>query len=106
VVVVVDQGSSLIRTYLDGTAGPTYSISGVTSTEAITKYWGLDFYSQGFGNFTGDIGLMGWWNVVLSPTDVSALYNGGAGLAYPTAAAFIAHPNRPTLQAVKRASFI
>ena len=38
---------------------------------------------QGVRNFTGYIDETGIWNKVLSSTEVTQLYNGGAGLAYP-----------------------
>lgn len=84
VAVVWDRPNSLVRTYINGSADSTIALGATTATEAISKAWGFQLYVEGTGNFVGSLDECGWWNTVLSPTDVTSLYNGGAGVAFPS----------------------
>ncbi len=67
------------------------AVSKGTATGSFTSIFNstAPFQLSGFGvagqdaNFDGQMDATGIWNVVLSSTDVSDLYNGGAGLQYP-----------------------
>lgn len=88
IALVWDRGGALLRTYINGTANNTVALGATTATEAITKYIG-DEGSPGnlYGKFNGSIDEVGFWNVALSSSDITSLYNGGAGVGYNSGAA-------------------
>lgn len=72
--------------YINGTLHASTTTSNVT----YTGYWRMGSYALGSGwinansgFFTGDIDECGLWNRALTSSEVTALYNNGAGLQYP-----------------------
>lgn len=91
-VVVYDRANLVLQSYVDGATDRSTALDTTTSgSEAITKYIG----ANGAGNqkMNGAIDEVGMWNVALTATQVSDLYNAGAGLAYPSAAAVVKVPD-------------
>lgn len=82
VTIVWDRSGSLERYYINGTADQTTALGATTATEAVTKAIGFQQYSEGdTDNFiNAKIDEMDWWNVALSASDVTTLYNSGSGL--------------------------
>lgn len=75
--VVVTRGASTWTAYVNGTAlagAPTSTPSAYLASTAI----GADQ-----GQFTGVVDEVGFWERELTSTEVTELYNSGAGLAYP-----------------------
>lgn len=80
--MVVDRGSNLLRTYVDGVQGDTKSISGCGSVtpNSSALFFGAATTLLGF---VGDMSAMGIWHKALSPSDITNLYASGNGLTYP-----------------------
>ena len=76
IVITCDAGSMII--YVDGTNVKTGSPS-LNATSQVTRF-GCRTGDSSF--VTGAIDEVGVWSSVLSPTDVTNLYNSGAGLAF------------------------
>lgn len=73
--------SKTMKTYVDGSLENTCTYSGSGTTQAIGTNIG-----NTFNNFKGVIDEVGVWSTTLDSTDISTLYNSGAGLAYPFSA--------------------
>lgn len=83
VVKSTDTGTNLTY-YLNGTSAGTASIGSV-STPANNAYFGA--YSTNNSTFVyrfdGRIDEVGFWDRALSSSEITQLYNSGAGLSYP-----------------------
>ena len=77
-----------IIVYINGTQ-VQYAGVGASWTNAT---WNLGSVTTGLGfNYAGQMDELGWWTRALSSTEVTQLYNGGAGMTYISTAA----PNPP-----------
>lgn len=81
------------RLYINGTEVATATGSTSTTGFSAVSYFGLGIYRDGNGNilsryFDGVIDEVGLWNVVLSSSEVTELYNSGNGKAYPFGTAY------------------
>ena len=78
--VVFTFNGSLMATYVDGVAG----VSQEDTTDTAT---GSNFYigrrQDGLYSFNGSVDEVAIWSRALTQPEITALYNGGAGLAYP-----------------------
>lgn len=93
----VTNGSKI---YIDGSLSLTFTCTA-------SSYIALKMFSDGVGsqNASGSIDEVGVWGRILSATDITNLYNGGAGFQYPfTPSTISAKPIRRAPQAVMRAS--
>lgn len=84
VVLVYDAG--VVRAYVNGVAGSPFlaQVTASCTTES-TKIGSSTPNSAIFDFFAGTIDEVGLWGRALTASDVSQLYNGGAGLQYPRA---------------------
>lgn len=84
-VVGVWAASNSRVAYFNGTAGTTNTGGSTTDLTTYTKSnFGASYVGGSLGRFfNGKMAYMAMWNVALSGSDVTALYNGGAG-ALPT----------------------
>ncbi|HLO60906.1 MAG TPA: Ig-like domain-containing protein [Bacteroidales bacterium] len=75
----------LLRVYVDGTQQATGSVTTVTETVTNTESFCIGYrnVSGSYKAFTGSIDEVGIWNKVLTASEVTQLYNSGAGSAYP-----------------------
>lgn len=85
--VAVTKSGTTVKFYVDGAQQGTDQ----SGTDGTVNN-GNEPFEVGFWHVTSDgldaiIDEMGAWNVTLSDTDISDLYNGGAGTSYPFAAA-------------------
>lgn len=99
VVIVQAQTTSTSKIYINGSAAAasyTDLAGGYDGDEWLSVLSNLDNCHMGVQNmnndgkileFKGDIDEVAFFNTNLSSDDISALYNGGAGLAYPFSAA-------------------
>lgn len=80
--IVLTYDGTNVRGYLNGTLTNTTASSGGAST-ALPNVFGLgqDFSATAFASVIID--EVGVWNRALTSTEISTLYNGGAGLQYP-----------------------
>lgn len=80
VMCTVTYDGSLIKVYVNGTleaTGSSYTANIVSSL----RYIGID---SGGGNFwNGSMDEIGAWTRALTSTEITQLYNGGAGIQYP-----------------------
>jgi len=85
-MVTVTYNGSSIKTYIDGVLDKTDTIS-ITLTSPSTDFWFGREISAGQAVLNGYLDEVGLWSRALSSTEVTQLYNSGAGLAYPFSAA-------------------
>lgn len=110
IVVTADPGNDTIVIYVDNSSqGLTYTAQGTPTTfvNLAADMWIAAYnVSGGLLYLTADLDELGFWNKILSSTEVSELYNSGDGLAYPfssgttinaTAQALTATLNSPTV---------
>ena len=83
-VTCVNHGACTL--YFDGTNVGSASIAGSGLTTAVT-FGVIGELSAGATYFNGLIDEVGIWNRALSSTEITQLYNSGAGLQYPFATA-------------------
>lgn len=78
-VVTVDKTNSEIKFYYNNS-----NVNTISSTPSLSTNSALFQIGEGYGNadWIGDIDEVGLWNRVLSPDEVSSLYNSGNGLSY------------------------
>lgn len=80
--VVITKSNLTWVVYVDGAVDTNFTATINTSYSANALNFGT--YGGGTGNFyTGALDEFGIWSRALTSTEVSQLYNGGAGLAYP-----------------------
>lgn len=81
-VCVYDDNSSTANVYIDGTLSGSGSTIGPLAEVTSPKFNLFDAgYSSGFLN--AEIDEVGVWNRALTSSEVSSLYNSGAGISYP-----------------------
>jgi hypothetical protein len=91
--VVLTYDGTTATTYLNGAVGATNTVGGSVVTNTNTVVLGN---RSGFTRFfSGSMDEVGVWNQVLSSTEISNLYNAGAGADPTTAVTFIG-VNTPT----------
>ena len=80
-----DGSQSGTKFYVDGVSKTVTGTSSNTLTANVGGTFRVGNDTVGFGNrgFRGNLDEIGVWSTVLTPTDVSTLYNFGNGLAYP-----------------------
>jgi len=78
-----DAGSNQLKIYVDGIYKNAATLSSSVAYNA--KIWGLGDDTFGSGTWPGLIDEVGIWNRALTQAEVTALYNGGAGLTYAPA---------------------
>jgi len=74
---------SIMKLYINGTEqSTTYSASGIIQTGTLQDYFGKtnNVASEYFNGIMDEIGI---WNRALTASEISELYNSGAGLSYP-----------------------
>jgi hypothetical protein len=87
--IFITRGSTTWHMYIDGVdIGVTYSTTPNTPTSNFTL--GFDAANDTGSYFGGMLDEWGFWTRELTPTEVSQLYNGGAGLAYPLTVSSVA----------------
>jgi hypothetical protein len=83
----INQWHFVVYTYNAASDAWTFSVdngtpSTGTSTEASVGFTNL-FVGSGYNGYTqGNIARMGWWSTVISASEITSLYNSGAGKAY------------------------
>ncbi len=82
IVAVRDVGEDKLYIYVDGNLDATPVTDTIVSTLTGTEPFRLGKHNMG-GYFNNIIDEVGVWNRALSPSEVSALYDGGSGLLYP-----------------------
>lgn len=92
VVVVVDTDTPGVTFYIDnsataGSAGSTGGDNGTVNASVANFFLGAYNEAAPAGFFDGILDECAIWDRALTADDVADLYNGGAGLAYPFAAA-------------------
>ena len=80
VVVSYDVSSKSMSVYVDGTISDTTTLSGTAQTATGSDQSRL---GQSFAAGTAELDQAGHWSRVLTSSDVSRLYNSGAGRPYP-----------------------
>lgn len=80
ITFVRDAGT--LRVYIDGIADGTGTITGAVNDSTNSMGLGIlgDYTALAYG---GAIDEFGVWKVKLTPSDITQLYNGGAGVQYP-----------------------
>lgn len=80
--ICVTYGSGFMKLYVDGSLVTNLAATGTINTNA--NPLNIGYFSSASGAFyTGAIDEIGIWNVDITSTGVTQLYNGGNGLAYP-----------------------
>ena len=85
VVTIANGNSTKAELYINGTSQGNFTLfdgTGATSVQNSTSAFQIG-YESFQGAFDGMIDEFGLWSRVLTSTEVTQLYNGGAGLAYP-----------------------
>jgi len=80
VTVTMNDSLNELRVYINGTEvgnDTTWSAAAVGAAHP------LEIGRRGTGYWAGIMDELGVWNRVLTPTEITSLYNGGSGLAYP-----------------------
>ena len=80
-IVATISGTNMLL-YVNGTAGSSATFSGTRPSLSIDTTYGIRS-SGGAGITEGDIDEGGIWDKALTASEVTELYNGGAGLSYP-----------------------
>ena len=84
VAVTYDASAGEVKFYIDGSQLSTTVTGMPTSIFDSTTAFYIGVFGTGTGSpFDGIIDEVGIWNKVLTDAEVTELYNGGAGLAYP-----------------------
>jgi len=106
IVGTVDVTSGAGVIYVNGTARTSSKVVGTTlgGIKNGTGAFAVGAFANPGGYFNGMIDEVGVWSRVLTSTEVTSLYNAGAGFAYPFATANTTK-NFFSMQAVKRASY-
>jgi hypothetical protein len=80
VSTVYDADADILSCDLNASGSP-----GTLARTGAVGFAGVNIGEQGagFGYLNGQVDLLGYWWRALSQADLAALYNGGAGLAYP-----------------------
>lgn len=80
-VIQIDTANSLLKFYVNGSkVGSDLAISGTFTFNNTSNLW----FGKSVGDmYDGSIDEVGIWSRVLSDAEITQLYNGGAGLAYP-----------------------
>jgi hypothetical protein len=78
-IVLVRTGTSTAIQYINGVLSKSGSASNAASSSNAVQF-GKDSVS---GYLNGSLDEVGFWSRALSSSEVTALYNGGAGLQYP-----------------------
>ncbi|MDR3572161.1 MAG: RHS repeat-associated core domain-containing protein [Candidatus Pacebacteria bacterium] len=83
--VSVSGGIASTQLYVNGTAvGTNVSSAGTLDTGSKALSLGSDYYNGAWGGFlNGDIDEVGIWNRLLTPGEITQLYNSGVGVPYP-----------------------
>jgi len=71
-----------MKIYVNGSLGAEGTFSGTQETSTNPSYFGKN-NSTGNGGFAGRLDETGIWNKVLTQTEITELYNSGAGFPYP-----------------------
>ena len=87
IVITHEASTGILKLYLNGafalatTPRPAYTAAAGYEVYALS-----DFAAGGlsYGTFGGDMDEFGIWQKLLTPTDVTTLYNAGTGLGYPS----------------------
>lgn len=95
-LVLVYDGDEM-RGYQDGSLVTTETVVGGSVTYTSTTNVNLGSRQNGNNDYTGLIDEVGIWDKELTTTEITALYNSGAGLAYPFAEDVIVTPAALTL---------
>jgi hypothetical protein len=75
--------------YVNGVSAGTGTFSGTRNSLTNLTSIGGGFSDSGERILQGDIDEVGFWNRALTQAEVTALYNGGAGLSYPFNSGFL-----------------
>lgn len=102
-IVATYDGSVTTKLYVDGSLDTTRTLA--TALNIVINAGGLivgaDYLAGAVGGYdNGMIDEVGIWSRALSSTEVSELYNGGAGLQYPFTGVAQARPNNLMLLGV------
>jgi len=81
IVVTYDKVTMLI--YIDGAKQTDEQALSTTISYVGTSFMIGDFYDEGNNFGTGPLDEIGIWNRALNQTEVTELYNSGAGITYP-----------------------
>jgi hypothetical protein len=111
VVIVMTRSTKKVDFYVNGAQqGTQQSITNTIGTDTTSKLF-IGVHCRDGANvpgsnryFDGLIDEVGVWGRTLSAAEVTSLYNGGSGLAYPFPS-FTPKSNPGLFQAVKRASY-
>lgn len=95
IVVWHDASANQIGIVVDDGTPATQSHSGGVANSTGTFQIGAREYSGAENYFGGLIDEVGFWKRVLTSGEITELYNGGAGLAYPFAAGGASPPEVP-----------
>lgn len=81
VVLVFDGQNQMMKTFFDGVLTETSTT--FSSLYNPTSKIKMGMQKLSYRSFKGKLDEIGYWDCVLTDADAYALYNGGAGLAYP-----------------------
>jgi len=87
VVTIANSNATKAELYINGTSQGNFTLqdgTGATSIQNVADSLYIGYSNGGFqGAFDGMFDEAGIWSRVLTGAEVTSLYNGGAGLAYP-----------------------
>lgn len=86
IVIVFRVAAGEVDMYIDGTLSETLTGFATTIRNAATGFEIMGNQSGDLGYGNGVMDEVGFWDKALTSTEVTSLYNGGAGLVYPFAA--------------------
>jgi len=85
--LVYNSTDSLLSLYINGIGQGSFYVSQVASSTAVTEIDVLTDFAitpLEWGSFAGKADEVGVWQRQLTQTQITALYNGGAGKAFST----------------------